>query len=273
MFRIAPLYSGILIAIAAAVVILGGIKTLGRVAEGLVPLMAILYVAGAVLVLLCNVNRIPHMILEILRGAFSQSAAIGGFAGATVLMAMRNGFARGIFSNDGGLGLGAVLHATAITTHPVRQAMWGIFEVFIDTLVVCTSSALVIMVSGVLPTGMKGLALTSAAFDKGIPIPYLGTFIVGIAVVLFAYTTIITNAFYCESGVNYLFGHTYGPIVAKWIKYLYIGGIVYGALGGLRTVWALADLFMALLIIINLPVVIYLSKDVRELTVQFFSEH
>ena len=270
--NIKPLYTGIVVAILSSIIILGGLKALGKAAEKIVPIMALIYIIGALIIVFANISNFPSVITQIFAGAFNGASVAGGFAGATFIMAIRNGFARGVFSNDGGLGLGAVLHGTAITTHPVKQAMWGVFEVFVDTIIVCTSTGLVILMSGAFTSGEKGLALTTLAFEKGIPIPYVGGIVVAVAVILFAFTTIVANEFYCETGVNYLFGEKTGNKVNQVVKIVYVIGIVYGAVGGLNTVWALADFFMALLIIINLPVVVGLSGEVVKLTKEYFAQ-
>jgi AGCS family alanine or glycine:cation symporter len=269
MFNINPLVTGILTAVVASTVILGGLKALGKTAEKIVPIMTVVYILGVFIIIILNIKNVPAVLGQVISGAFSGTAAIGGFAGSTLIMALRNGFARGIFSNDGGLGLGAVLHGTAITNHPVKQAMWGIFEVFVDTIVVCTSTALAILLSGVLPSGLKGLELTTLAFTEGIPIPYVGNIIVSLSVILFAFTTILANEYYCEIGVNYFFKKNVSK-VNMTVKMLYLFGIIYGSIGGLRTVWALADFFMALLILINLPVVLYLSKEAVQIVFDYF---
>lgn len=270
--NVKPLYTGIIIALVASIIIFGGLKVLGKAAEKIVPIMALVYIIGAIIVIITHIGNLPTVIANIFTSAFNGASVAGGFAGATFIMAIRNGFARGIFSNDGGLGLGAVLHGTAITTHPVKQAMWGVFEVFVDTIIVCTSTGLVILLSGAFTSGEKGLALTTLAFETGIPIPYVGNLIVTVSVILFAFTTIVANEFYCETGVNYLFGEKTGKKINQAVKIIYIIGIIYGSVGGLNRVWALADFFMALLIIINLPVVVMLSSEVVKLTREYFSQ-
>ena len=179
-------------------------------------------------------------------------------------MAVRQGFARGIFSNEGGMGSAPAAHATATTTHPVQQAIWGVFEVFLDTIVVCSATALVIIFTGVLPTGLAGSELTALAFSTGLG--RLGNAIVTVSIILFAYTTALTNEFYCETGISYALGNTAAVI----IRYLYILGLVYGAVGGLQHIWGLADFFMAIVVIINLLVVFALRKDVWAATYDYF---
>ncbi|NMA55303.1 MAG: sodium:alanine symporter family protein [Firmicutes bacterium] len=263
-FGIPVLTGGIIIAIAAGIVLIGGIKRIGEVAEKIVPVMAVLYAIGALTIIFMNIRLVPSVLALIVREAFTGSAAAGGFAGSAAIMAVRQGFARGIFSNEGGMGSAPAAHATATTTHPVQQAIWGVFEVFLDTIVVCSATALVIIFTGVLPTGLAGSELTALAFSTGLG--RLGNAIVTVSIILFAYTTALTNEFYCETGISYALGNTAAVI----IRYLYILGLVYGAVGGLQHIWGLADFFMAIVVIINLLVVFALRKDVWAATYDYF---
>lgn len=263
-FGIPVLTGGIIIAVAAGIVIIGGIKRIGEVAERVVPIMAVLYAFGALIIIAMNISRIPEVLGCIFREAFTGSAAAGGFAGSAAMLAMRQGFARGIFSNEGGMGSAPAAHATATVTHPVQQGIWGVFEVFLDTIVVCSATALVIMFTGVLPTGLQGAELTKLAFTTGLS--GFGSAIVTISLILFAYTTALTNEFYCETGISYALGNK----AAVAIRYLYILGLVYGAVGGLQHIWGLADFFMAIVVIINLLVVFALRDKVWEATHDYF---
>lgn len=263
-FGISTLTGGVIIAIAAGIVLIGGVKRIGEVAERIVPFMAVLYSLGALIIIGMNISRVPEMFGIIFREAFTGSAAAGGFAGSAALMAVRQGFARGIFSNEGGMGSAPVAHATATTTHPVQQGIWGVFEVFLDTMVVCSATALVILFTGVLPTGIQGAELTTLAFTTGLG--GLGNAIVTISIIFFAYTTTLTNEFYCETGIVYAFGNKAGIA----IRYLYIIGLVYGAIGGLEHIWGIADFFMAIVVIINLLVIFALRKQVWEATYDYF---
>lgn len=190
------------------------------------------------------------------RDAFTEAAAAGGFAGSTAMLAIRHGFARGIFSNEGGMGSAPVAHSTATVNHPVRQGIWGVFEVFLDTIVVCSATAFVIMFTGVLPSGKLGSELTQLAFNTGLPV--IGNVIVTVGILLFAYNTALTNEFYCETGVAYALGNK----AAFVVRYLYILGLIYGAVGGLQHIWGLADFFMAIVVIINLLVIFSLRQKV-----------
>ncbi|MDK2881966.1 MAG: alanine or glycine:cation symporter, family [Bacillota bacterium] len=263
-FGIPTLAGGILVAFFVGIVVIGGVKRLGEVAEKVVPIMAFLYALGALIIIFMNISRIPEVFTQIFRDAFTGAAAAGGFAGSTAMLAIRHGFARGIFSNEGGMGSAPVAHSTAAVNHPVRQGIWGVFEVFLDTIVVCSATALVIMFTGVLPSGKLGSELTQLAFNTGLPV--MGNVIVTVGIILFAYTTALTNEFYCETGVAYALGNK----AALVVRYLYILGLIYGAVGGLQQIWGLADFFMAIVVIINLLVIFSLRQKVWEATYDFF---
>lgn len=188
-FNIPPLLTGLVLAVATAVVILGGIRRVAAITEKLVPLMAGFYMIGALIIILTSLGQVPAAFATIIGNAFTGRAAIGGFAGAGVLQAVRFGVARGIFTNEAGLGSASIAHAAARTDHPARQGLWGIFEVFFDTHVVCTLTALAIMVTGVWTEGLEGAALTTAAFNVGLPGP--GGYIVAIGLVFFSFSTLV----------------------------------------------------------------------------------
>ncbi|MEN1727144.1 MAG: sodium:alanine symporter family protein, partial [Pseudomonadota bacterium] len=181
--------TGFALVVLVGIVTLGGISRIASTAEKVVPLMAIAYLIGAIAILAMNASEIPGALSMIVTHAFAPAPAMGGFAGASVALAIRYGIARGIFSNEAGLGSASIVHAQARNI-PFRQGFWGVWEVFIDTLVVCTMTALVILVTGVLDTGANGADLTSAAFSKGLPGP--GGYVIIVAIAFFAYTTMLT---------------------------------------------------------------------------------
>jgi len=256
---------GAVVAVCAGLVILGGIKRIGKVAEKLVPIMAVLYFVSALGIIIINIESLPSALKTIFYTAFEGAAPVGGFAGSSVIAAMQNGFARGTFSNEAGMGTSPIAHSTAITDHPVRQGMWGVFEVFIDTIIMCTMTGLVIMVTGVLPSGEAGASLTAAAFRAGLK--GRGDIIVTLSTILFAYTTITLDDFYAETGGVYCFGN---KIILPF-RVIFLVGIVIGAVGGLQVVWGLFDAFMAITVAINLVVIALLYKQVVNLTQDFFS--
>ena len=263
-FGIPPLITGIILAIATAVVILGGIKRVASITAKLVPLMAGFYIAGALIILLIFIEQVPAAFATIVGNAFTGRAALGGFAGAGVLQAVRFGVARGIFTNEAGLGSASIAHAAARTDHPARQGLWGVFEVFFDTHVICTITALVIMVTGVWTTGLEGAALTTAAFNQGLPGP--GGYIVAIGLVFFSFSTLVAWSFYGEKCFEYLAGSN----SAMLYRLVWIPLIPIGAIGGLRTVWALADTLNGLMAIPNLIGLWGLSGVVMGLTREYF---
>lgn len=265
-FNINPWITGIVLAAITAMVIVGGIKRIGAFTEKLVPFMAAIYIIGGIGIIISNITHIPEAIGLIFGNAFTGHAAVGGFAGATLAQSIRFGVARGVFTNEAGLGSAPIAHAAATTDHPVRQGLWGVFEVFADTLVICSITALAIMVSGLWNTGLTGAELTTAAFNEGIP--GIGGYIVSIGIVLFAYSTIIGWEYYGERCAEYLLGSkAILPYRIIWVPFVLIG-----AIGGLETLWALADTLNGLMAIPNLIGVLFLSPVIFKLTKEFFAK-
>jgi AGCS family alanine or glycine:cation symporter len=246
---------GIILVVLSAAVILGGLKRIAAFAEILVPFMAILYLGGGLVLLVMHAGRIPEVLALVFRSAFSGSAAAGGFAGATIMMAMRYGVARGLFSNEAGLGSAPMVHATAETDHPVRQGLYGIFEVFVDTILICTTTGLVVLVTGDWQSGATGAALSTQAFTTGLP----GTF---------AFSTLIGWSYYGETGAVYLFGTRVAvPYRILWLVFIYLG-----AIGSLQLVWSIADTLNGLMAIPNLISVLISIPLLRRLHKEFFDE-
>ena len=259
-FAVPPLFTGFVLAAATAVVILGGIKRVAGITAKLVPFMAAFYLLGALAILILARTEVPAAFAAIVGNAFTGRAALGGFAGAGIMQAIRFGVARGIFTNEAGLGSASIAHAAARTDHPVRQGLWGIFEVFFDTHVVCTVTALVILVTGVWTTGLEGAALTTAAFNQGLPGP--GGYIVAIGLIFFSFSTLVAWSFYGEKCFEYLVGTR----LVILYRLVWIPLIPIGAIGGLRTVWALADTLNGLMAIPNLIGLWGLSGVIMRLT-------
>lgn len=262
-FGIPKIATGIILAVLAGIVILGGIKRIGVVTERLVPVMAAFYILGALFIVISNITHVGEALGLIFSSAFTGTAAVGGFAGSTLAMAMRRGVSRGVFSNEAGLGSAPIAHAAATTDHPVRQGLWGIFEVFMDTIVICTLTALSIMMSGVWNSGATGSALTTAAFDSVIP---FGGIIVSVGILLFAFSTILGWAYYGEKCIEFILG-TKSIIVYRLI---YIPLIAIGAIGGLAQLWDLSDTLNGLMAIPNLIGLLLLRKIVIKRTKEFF---
>ncbi|NLA11909.1 MAG: sodium:alanine symporter family protein [Firmicutes bacterium] len=263
-FGITPLFTGIVLAVLVALVILGGIRRIGGITEKLVPVMALLYVGGSLAVLfICRCQIVPAL-GEIIRSAFSGRAAAGGFAGAGVLQAVHYGVIRGVFSNEAGLGSASIAHAAAVTDHPVRQGLWGIVEVFIVSYVICTMTALVLLVTGAWTGSLEGASLTAAAFNEVLPVS--GHFIVSASLILFAFSTLLSWSYYGEQCFQYIFDR------GRYLyRLLWIIGIVVGALGGLRPVWAFADSLNALMILFNLGGLVGMSALLVGLDREFWA--
>jgi len=260
-----PLWlSGVMLMVLTAAVLLGGIKRIGSVAGWLVPFMAIAYLVAGLIVLAINANAIPHALDLIFTHAFTGSAAEGGFAGAAVWMAIRFGVARGVFSNEAGLGSAPIAHAAAQTNSPVRQGLVAMLGTFIDTLIICSITGLVIITSGLWTGGESGAALTSAAFAQALP--GVGNYIVAIALAIFAFTTILGWSVYGERCAEYLFGvRVITPFRVLWILAVPLGCVV-----SLDFVWLLADTLNALMAIPNLIALALLSPVVFRLTREYF---
>ncbi|SCZ81575.1 alanine/glycine:cation symporter family protein [Acidaminobacter hydrogenoformans] len=263
---IEPLISGIVLAVLAGIVILGGIKRMGQVCEILAPFMGGLYILAGIAILLLNITEVPAAILTIIKSAFNPVAATGGFAGSAIATTIRMGFARGMFSNEAGMGSSPIIHSSARVNHPVEQGIWGVAEVFVDTMLICSITGIAIVLSGEWMTGISGPALTMRAFDSTLP-GNVGSYIVMGSAVLFGYSCLISANFYCERAGEYLFG----PKAILPIRLLWIVFIVIGSIGGLEFVWALADTANGLMAIPNLIGLILLSSTVVSLKKDYFN--
>ncbi|MDP3719185.1 MAG: sodium:alanine symporter family protein [Acidobacteriota bacterium] len=265
-FGLSPSITGVMLALLTGAVILGGIKRIGHLTEYLVPFMALVYLGGGLFILARFAGEIPAALSLVFTSAFSGAAATGGFAGATIMLAMRYGIARGLFSNEAGLGSAPIVHAAAKTDHPVRQGLYGIFEVFIDTILVCTTTGLAILVTGVWSGGATGAALAGEAFSVGLPGTW-GNIVVTTSLVLFAFSTVVGWSYYGETGIVYLFGARAAmPYKMAWLVFIYLG-----AVGSLHLVWDVADTLNGLMAIPNLVAVLGSIALLRKLTREFFA--
>lgn len=264
-FKVPPLATGIVLAIITGLVIVGGIKRIGAFTEKLVPFMAAIYIIGGLVIIFSNITAVPAAFATIFSNAFTGRAAVGGFAGATMARAIRYGVARGVFTNEAGLGSAPIAHAAATTDHPVRQGLWGVFEVFADTIVICSITALAIVTTGAWESGESGAVLTTLAFNTAIP---GGGYIVTVGLVLFAYSTILGWEYYGERCLEYLAGTK--PITAY--RLIWVVFVVIGAIGGLEFIWSLADTLNGLMAIPNLVGVLFLGGTVFKLTKEYFAK-
>jgi AGCS family alanine or glycine:cation symporter len=246
-------------------VIMGGIRRIAHVAEKLVPLMGVLYVLGALVILAYNIGDIPQGLARIFEGAFSGTAAAGGFAGAGVMAAIQYGVARGLFSNEAGLGSAPIAHAAARTDDPVRQGVVGMLGTFLDTIIVCTMTALVIVTTGAWDSGETGAGLTTMAFGQGLPGP--GDYVVAFGMVIFAFSTTLAWAYYAERCVEFL-GGVRGLMVFRAV---WVVAVFAGAVASLDLIWALADVTMALMAIPNLLALLLLSPVVFQVSRAYFA--
>ena len=264
-FGIPTWLTGIVLMVLVGAVILGGIKRIGHVASALVPTMAIGYIVVGLIVLLINIGEIPNALGLIFTHAFTPVAATGGFAGAAVAAAIRFGVARGVFSNEAGLGSAPIAHAAATTKNPVRQGTIAMLGTFIDTIIVCSITGLAIISTGVWTSGETGAPLTGAAFEAGLP--GIGNYLVTIALAIFAFTTMLGWAFYCEKCVEYLIGvKAITPFRILWCL-----AAPVGAMGNLGIIWLVADTLNAMMAIPNLIALLVLSPVVFKLTKEYWN--
>jgi AGCS family alanine or glycine:cation symporter len=264
-FDIDPIISSAVMVILVGMVLLGGVKRIATVAGVLVPLMAVSYLALGLTVLALNLSDIPAAFALIVASAFNGTAATGGFVGAGIMLAIQFGVARGVFSNEAGLGSAPIAHAAAQTNDPVKQGTIAMLGTFIDTLIVCTITGLVIVITGVWTTGEGGASLTAAAFASQIP---YGDVMISIGLCFFAFTTILGWSFYGERCVVYIFGTK----AILPFRVLWIGAIPFGAAAQLGFIWLLADTFNALMAIPNLIALLLLSPVIFRLSKKSISD-
>lgn len=261
-YGIDPMMTGMVMAITVGLVLFGGIQRIAKVANKLVPFMALAYIFFGLIIILMNITGIPDAIVLIVKQAFNPTAATGGFAGATVWLAIQYGVARGVFSNEAGLGSAPIAHAAAQTDSPVRQGTVAMLGTFIDTLIICSITGLVIVLTGAWTSGVTGAALTSSAFEMALP--GIGGNVVTVGLVLFAFTTILGWSYYGEKCAEFLFGVKIIPYFRLlWVLMVFIGTVVQ-----LKLMWLIADTLNALMALPNLialallsPVVFKLSRE------------
>jgi AGCS family alanine or glycine:cation symporter len=244
-FAVPKWLSGLLLAGVLASVIVGGIKRIGQVAERLVPAMVLLYVAGVIVILVMNFDKIPAAFQLIVTSAFSPVAATGGFAGATVARAVEYGIRRGVISSEAGLGSAGIAHSAAITSDPKRQGKIAMMGVFIDTVVVCTATALTVVVTGAWSSGEFSSAMVATAFNSSIP---FGGSIVAVCSLFFGFTSLVAWAYYGEQGLRYLLGGRHPGITYRllWCVLAFVGSIY-----GVKLIWDISDILIGLMVFPN----------------------
>ncbi|MDT3843680.1 MAG: amino acid carrier protein [Bacillota bacterium] len=256
----------VVLTILVGIVVIGGIRSLLNVTEKLVPLMSAMYMIGCVIVILMNVQNLPAAVGSIFAGAFTGRAAIGGFAGAVVTQSIRWGVARGCFSNDAGTGVTTILHAVADVNHPIQQSMWAVFEVFFDTIVVCTMTCLVILTTGVWTEPIDAAVMTSTAFQSALGTG--GGLLVTISVVLFTFTTACAQIEFIEA----MFRRYVGEHAGHASRWLMLGLILGGGLIGISALISYVDFFAGLYTLVNLLGVYWCGKQIVDLTREYFAD-
>lgn len=264
-FSIPTWITGLVIMVLVGLVLIGGVRRIGRVAAALVPFMTIFYLVAGLSALLFNAAAVPEAFMLVVESAFTPVAAKGGFAGAAVWAAIRFGVARGIFSNEAGLGTAPIAHASAQTKEPVRQGLIAMLGTFIDTIIICSITGLTIISAGVWTSGISGAALTSAAFTNSVPV--VGEYVVPFALAIFAFTTILGWSYYGERCAEFLFGtKAIKPYRVLWVIVIPVGAVV-----SLDFVWLLADTLNAMMAIPNLIALALLGPVVFKLTKVYFN--
>lgn len=264
--------ASLVLSLCVALVLIGGIKRIANVSQVVVPFMAIIYVVISVVLLVCNVKEIPVAFVTIVKGAFNPRAVTGGIAGS-IIVAMQSGIARGIFSNEAGLGSAPIAAAAAKTKEPVRQGLVSMTGTFIDTIIICTMTGFAIVITGAWQVeGIEGVAVTTYAFNQGLPIPQVvSSFLLMLCLVFFAFTTILGWDYYSERCLEYLTG---GKMkVVKVYRWLYILAVFIGPYMTVKAVWTIADIFNGLMAIPNMIAIFALSGVVIAETKEFLKRH
>ena len=262
--QIDPAITALVLSVFVAIAVFGGLKSISKVSTAVVPFMAIVYILGTLTVILFNIEKIPATLALIFTSAFSPAAAIGGFAGASIRMAIQNGVARGVFSNESGLGSAPIAAAAAKTNEPVEQGLISMTGTFIDTLIICTLTGLTILVTGVWSGDLNGVALTQSAFST--VFSYFGPALLTIFLVLFAFTTILGWNYYGERCFEFLFGVRF-----IWLyRVVFVVMVLLGGFIELDMVWIIADIVNALMALPNLIALLVLSPVVIAETKKYF---
>ena len=261
-----PIISGSAIAFFLGIIIFGGVKRVGKVSEKFVPFMSGLYLLGCIIIIIAHIGAVPGVVILVVKDAFSGKAVAGGAAGSSILLALRWGMARGLYSNEAGMGSAPIAHAAAITDHPTRQGFWGVVSVFFDTVVIGSITALVLLTTGIWKnTEIEAAAMPARAFSDFYGA--IGGVIVSFSILLFVISTIYVIAFYGEKQATFLFGDKFSVVM----RFVYIAACFIGAIGGLKMLWLFLDLLLFFVVIPNLIGVLGLSSQVVKATKEFFT--
>jgi AGCS family alanine or glycine:cation symporter len=264
--------ASLILAFCVAAVLIGGVKRIASVSQVIVPFMAVIYVAFVLILVICNITAVPSAIVTIVKAAFNPKAVTGGAVGS-VIVAMQKGVARGIFSNEAGLGSAPIAAAAAKTNEPVRQGLVSMTGTFIDTIIICTLTGISIVITGAWQVeGLEGVAVTTYAFQQGLPFPsWVSSFILMMCLVFFAFTTILGWDYYSERCLEYLSGGNMKHV--KVYRWLYIFAVFIGPYMTVSAVWTIADIFNGLMAIPNMIALFALSGVVAKETKDFFKRH
>lgn len=259
--NINPIYIGIVITIIAAIVTIGGVKRLTDISSKIVPVMAGLYILAVLFILITNITKVPTMLADIFKGAFGIKQAFAGLGGYTIMQAFRYGVARGLFSNDAGNGIAGIMHASADVKHPAEQGFLGMFGTFVTTIIICTLTAFAIMLTGVLGNGSDGIVLVQDAFQS--QLGNIGRWMIFFAMLMFGFTTLIADLFYGETNILLIFKDK--NKIPLWIyRIIAFAMFIISTQLELDVVWGIIDVFVGIIVFINVISLFLLFKKVKE---------
>lgn len=259
--NINPIYIGIVITIIAAIVTIGGVKRLTDISSKIVPVMAGLYILAVLFILITNITKVPAMLADIFKGAFGIKQAFAGLGGYTIMQAFRFGVARGLFSNDAGNGIAGIMHASADVKHPAEQGFLGMFGTFVTTIIICTLTAFAIMLTGVLGNGSDGIVLVQDAFQS--QLGNIGRWMIFFAMLMFGFTTLIADLFYGETNILLIFKDK--NKIPLWIyRIIAFAMFIISTQLELDVVWGIIDVFVGIIVFINVISLFLLFKKVKE---------
>lgn len=249
--------TGIMVAVLSGIIIFGGINRIASLTEKLIPVIAVLYTILCFVIIILNIQKVPYAFFKIFEQAFDIKSAAGGFLGYGMARAIKYGISRGVFSNEAGLGSSPIIYSASETDHPVKQGFWGVFQVFIDTIVLCTLMALCIITTGLDESHLDGVSLSTATFENNLGL--FGKYFIAVSIILFAFATLVSWSYYGEKSLEYLFGNKLVILYRIiYILFIYLGSIIK-----ISAVWEISDTLNGLMAIPNLIALIFLSKKIN----------